>query len=432
MNVVASEHVKTEYWPWLKDTPVRLQISVNEQAKEIFFSNYILHPCNHGLSPGYLERLPELLSRSEKRSTLELCCSATSLAYLAVLSQQNDIKVYAHQTYDRALAALSKSITDPEDLSSDGTLTAILVIDFFDMFLGERTQHSGPHSKALAAILAMRKESMLLSPTGFSIFRVAYQRVQTEQILSIVSGGTVNRDQIELERCLAMLNPSSIYTQLTTANQDILKLCAQTENVLRADDEEIARAQVCATVKFETTELYTKLVLEDEAHFPSLRSREVYRPHNAPRPANAIIEETKLLVYHDLWLANEWTLHQGFRLILLDYLARLLHFLLDNEIRTTSTWDKAKFSQQLANVLESLEAVAEAIFASVPMLAGTIDDEGNFFSDARGKRIGAFFILSPLKLISAAHHTSLGMKTKARSLLQQMHLYMELATMVTD
>lgn len=428
-SVLARHALMIDSCSWLRDIPASLSVSLNDQANDIFFSNYILHPCNHGLSPGYLERLPELLSASEKRSTLECCCSAASLAYLAVVSQQNDIKIRAHQTYQRALTALNKSITTPADVSSNRIVTALLVVDFFDMFLGQNPQHLGPHSKALAAVLALRNESILLSMTGFSTFRVANQRVQIQQILSIVSGEDAGTTLVEQKRCLGMLNPASIYTQLTMANQKIISICSCAEKLLRSEDKEASQVQTCVGLISEMKELYSCITTANETRLSSLRSREVHRPSDAPRPTNAIIDETKLLVYHDLWSANEWTLHQGFLLILLDYIARLLHLLLKTGEHAASFRNVAVLNQEFSGVLSSLQAVVEAIFASVPMLAGTIDGEGNFFPDVRGKRIGAFLVLSPLKLICVAQHTSLDQKTKATNLLQQMHLYMGRVTM---
>jgi hypothetical protein len=57
-----------------------LELTVADKARDVFYSEWILHPCNHGTSPGYMDVLPVMDSRVTSTSALHLAVEAFALA----------------------------------------------------------------------------------------------------------------------------------------------------------------------------------------------------------------------------------------------------------------------------------------------------------------------------------------------------------------
>lgn len=392
-------------------------MSIEDQAAEAMMSNFMLHPCNHGYSPGYLERLPEMLTQSKAESTLRLCTYATSTAYLAVSLNKNDIRIRAYQIYGKALSAISKALQNSTQACSDATLMALLVLDFFELFLGDEEGPFGSHSKALPKILDLRGESLLMSQVGWSLFRVAVQRLQ---ILQIVSNDPTTSTNVS--GWIDMLNDAQLYTRFMTHNQKTIVLCNEAKKLLRTSGENI-NAEQCLELSKQMSQLDDTISAEQSRIEPTLRSSSIYRPPDAPRPSDAVIETTDLMVYHDLWLANEWTTNQAFRLTLLDTLVQILLSLSRHYAHTGTSSNETSY--QISTVTESINDTAGKIIASAPMLAGTVDQYGNFYGVAQGKSIGAYFLLFPLKTVLTSSYASQTMKNQAEVLIAWMRQRMK-------
>jgi hypothetical protein len=79
---------------------------------------------------GYLTDLPSLYAQSNPGSALWNAVPTCSLASFAQASRSTDMARGAQQQYINALSSLCKAIEDPALVAENGTLMALLVLDF--------------------------------------------------------------------------------------------------------------------------------------------------------------------------------------------------------------------------------------------------------------------------------------------------------------
>lgn len=95
------------------------------------FSQYTLPPSSHTVHNGYLTDLPSLYAQSNPGSALWNAVLTCSLASFAQASRSKDMARAAQQQYTNALSSLCKAIEDPALVAENGTLMALLVLDFY-------------------------------------------------------------------------------------------------------------------------------------------------------------------------------------------------------------------------------------------------------------------------------------------------------------
>ena len=76
--------------PWLNEQaftsiPESLGSTIESKARDIFYSEWILHPSNHGSSPGYMDILPEMEALAESSSALHFAVEALTFANIQTL-----------------------------------------------------------------------------------------------------------------------------------------------------------------------------------------------------------------------------------------------------------------------------------------------------------------------------------------------------------
>ncbi|RKU46122.1 hypothetical protein DL546_006782 [Coniochaeta pulveracea] len=178
-----------DYW-WLSRralavVPGPLKRDVETRAVERFFLNWILHPSNQGISPGYMSELPMLYHGAQQYSVLWLAVRAMAFADMRNERAENvPFQVKARQHYGAALTAMRAAIDGQKDLGDDGMLTAMLLIDHFELMYLARNDPLSAHSEAIRHVLQTRGEGQLYTPTRFSLWRLTHYRLQAWQTLS--------------------------------------------------------------------------------------------------------------------------------------------------------------------------------------------------------------------------------------------------------
>ena len=122
-------------YPWVKNVPQASAPSAEDQAVSQFFEKYVMYPCNHGSSPGFLEQLPGLFGEvnSEGRSALRWAVRAAAYASLSNERDDPALGNNAIKCYGRALSALAKSLADTSVAPDDHILMTVVVLDLFEV-----------------------------------------------------------------------------------------------------------------------------------------------------------------------------------------------------------------------------------------------------------------------------------------------------------
>jgi len=100
-----------------------------------FFEKYVMYPCNHGSTPGFLENLPSLFKESHVEGRLALRWAVRAAAYASLSCEISDGNLgdRALQCYGLALSALGEALADPKQAPDDYTLMTVVVLDIFEV-----------------------------------------------------------------------------------------------------------------------------------------------------------------------------------------------------------------------------------------------------------------------------------------------------------
>lgn len=129
-----STNSKSPY-PWVKNVPQASTPSGEEQAVSEFFERYVMYPCNHGSSPGFLEQLPGLFAEVKGEGRVALRWAVRAAAYASISNGRDEPTLgnKAIQCYGRALSALAESLTDINAAPDDHILMTVVVLDLFEV-----------------------------------------------------------------------------------------------------------------------------------------------------------------------------------------------------------------------------------------------------------------------------------------------------------
>ena len=128
---------RTSY-PWLNaraliTLPEPPKRELETRAVDRFFVDWVLHPT-YGLSPGFLQDLPLLYYSSAPASALEHAVRAVAFADTKNAQTHGRLfAVEARRHYGLALTRLREAAGEGETLTSDGNLSALLLIDTFEV-----------------------------------------------------------------------------------------------------------------------------------------------------------------------------------------------------------------------------------------------------------------------------------------------------------
>ena len=122
-------------YPWVKNVPQASAPSAEDQAISQFFQKYVMYPCNHGSSPGFLEQLPGLFGEVNSEGRLALRWAVRAAAYASLSNERDDPALgnNAIKCYGRALSALADSLAKTKAAPDDHILMTVVVLDLFEV-----------------------------------------------------------------------------------------------------------------------------------------------------------------------------------------------------------------------------------------------------------------------------------------------------------
>jgi Fungal specific transcription factor domain len=112
--------------------PPILGLNWERQSVLYFFDQYVMPPDARG-NPGWLEFLPDLHEASNETSCLKPSLAAVSYANLANQSSIPWMSVQARHSYGEALRSINSALRDPEQVTTDETLTAVFLLGLFEV-----------------------------------------------------------------------------------------------------------------------------------------------------------------------------------------------------------------------------------------------------------------------------------------------------------
>jgi hypothetical protein len=151
-----------------------------------FIYHYVEPPSMHGL-PGYLEFLPTMLNSAD--TSLQTSLLAASLASLANVSGNEQLRTESRIQYGRALRSLHAALSNKATVAEDHTLLAIVLLQKYEVGVSQsRYDHANgtrpSPATSICARIHMRKplprscvsDARITrpSPTGQAAYRDLY------------------------------------------------------------------------------------------------------------------------------------------------------------------------------------------------------------------------------------------------------------------
>ncbi|KAF2106441.1 hypothetical protein BDV96DRAFT_617327 [Lophiotrema nucula] len=408
-----SDHRLRESYPWLNywaltQIPNSLKRDAETRAIERFFVNWTLYPDNRGLSPGYMDDLPRLYYSTEADSVL--WSSVRAVAYADIGGGSFQVK--ARQQYGTALNQMRVIANDQQQIASDTTLYATLLMDDFELMYLGRNDPLGPHRDAIKHILRNRGDGQLYTPTRFSLWRLIHYRLQFWQMLS--------RDEpiMEQQAWLSKLNLERPELRICAEVLKMHVLNAAAKQLAQTSDRiEAIRANQLDRVQQLIQDIQNHLVVTEswtsemaavwKVHIDDRRSIGQFQTDdigtiipmpNFPYPT--------FLSYDDLWLAYIWNFYSANLMILRESLVDMLSLANRMQGQGSPNIDQTEGLRQQRDWIEQLSA---SILGSFPMLLGFTDGKtqpGWSRLPQQGKMAGRLFALFAMWAIQKAKFTS--------------------------
>jgi hypothetical protein len=122
-------------YPWTKNVPKALEPPAEDWVVSEFFEKYVMYPCNHSSSPGFLEYLPCLFEEVKTKGRQALRWAVRAAAYASISNDQDNSLLgnKALECYGLALSALAQSLKDPGVKPDDYILMTVVVLDLFEV-----------------------------------------------------------------------------------------------------------------------------------------------------------------------------------------------------------------------------------------------------------------------------------------------------------
>ncbi|KAH8899986.1 hypothetical protein GQ53DRAFT_676167 [Thozetella sp. PMI_491] len=396
----------------IAEVPAPLRRDVETRAVERFFVNWTLHPSNHA-SAGHMHDLPSLFQGAQPDSALYLAVRAVAFADMKNESAEGvPFYIKARQQYGATLNRVRAMVNNRDDLGSDQVLSAMLLIDNFELVYLARKDPVGAHSQAIRHVLRSRDETHFYSPSRFSLWCVAHYRLQSWQTLlrerpdaqQIAWVSKLNLERPDLRICGYVLHMNilsalaKILTQTAESDESMRIQKINEANRLAQEIQDLA-----ATVESWTSEMTRIWNTKFEDPQSIARPQDVDESPNFPIPR---FPYPHLISYDDLWLAYIWNFYAASQIVLRESLVDVINYIATIQGQGEPDEDGKPITQKQRDWVDVL---SNAIIGSFPMLLGfTVRHEQIERPQLprQGRMAGRLFALFSMWAIQRANFTS--------------------------
>ncbi|OHE96244.1 hypothetical protein CORC01_08462 [Colletotrichum orchidophilum] len=169
---------------WFKNIPGGLTNPLDEQASCLFLSEFVNVPLT-STARGYYAFLPHFLGRGDISVCLSMAFKATSMAALAMRQSKGargPALLRAQEHHVAALRAVGQAIADPEEIDSDQTLGAVLMLAFYEVLMSKDSMKEYiSHLKGAAKIVQVRGQKCLETDEGREMFAMTRNQCMSVQ-----------------------------------------------------------------------------------------------------------------------------------------------------------------------------------------------------------------------------------------------------------
>lgn len=173
--------------------PRSLSISINDQAKDLFYYNYVIGP----IKPfNFLLSFHSPTCRDEQ---LNRSVEAVALAYLNYQRQSPSAEEEARQQYISALSLTGAAVRKPSQTDQDSTILAILLLDLYEKITGKEPAFHGAwaaHLSGALALVRLRDDQQFTKPSVFQML----MRLSTNLLISCVASNRPVCDELVILR----------------------------------------------------------------------------------------------------------------------------------------------------------------------------------------------------------------------------------------
>lgn len=303
----------------------------------------------------------------------------------------------AASAHGDTLRKLRQALADDEGSKQDETLLTMLVLDFYELMAGGRSQTLGTHTQGLAAVVAQRGRDQVHDSIGWNLFRVAHRRIQTLQL--ITSAGPL-ADSVQL---LGTLNPELPEVRLASATVGVNDVLHQAKNCLNDPSPEpaILGSLIVRMKELDATLQSWRLGLPAAWHFiPSESSQEGMEQASEDHT-------TPTHYYHDLWIADTWNYGRLCRILLLETIMRC-YLRLGRANVEYAMVDAVACEQTITTAPTVVRRLIDDIVASAPFLMGPSDSgTRNAHTTPVHTFLGMYLLQPALAVIKSASSATL-------------------------
>jgi hypothetical protein len=216
--------------------------------------------------------------------------------------------------------------------------------------------------------------------------------------------------------------PSSLpEVQLEKHNHEISKICSRARLLL----EQITSADLS---KRELLQLVKEMHALDRTAVTWRTTSSHWSFQMRPRSsvADAGFDVTHLpemlQLHRDVWIAYEWNYHRAARLTLHEQLIRCLEAAASPADDADATADLELLKAASVGIVRQL---CEDVLSTVPQMLADVDNQGNPMDDVgeKGRGLGAYFLLWPIKLIKRCPWATESQRTKGAVVFERIREY---------
>ena len=340
-----------------------VSIAIDDKARTAFFSHYVL-----GLSKTY-DVIEALYIQPNLEKHLSASIDAVSLAFFSFQHQSPKTLELARERYSHALSALKKSLHTQENLRSNSTLAAVLLLDLFEKITGTTTPPpdvSTTHVKGALSLVSLRSHEELHN-NNISL-RLA-KRLSVNLLIScLVTNSPIPSQLVQLR---SDLQP---YVHKDDPKEKLSGLIMKYCNILTG----IQEGELSAVA---TIEAARNLDLGFKALGDGVPSGWQYCTFQINEPSELVLGD-RLDIYPGHFVTQVWNVLRFMRILLQNLIA-------DSEKKLDKT-------VTLVETINTIDAIAKGICASVPQYTGYSHEKITKRSNAAIQRLRCYTLLCPL------------------------------------
>lgn len=351
-----------------------------------FLGHYVVRQS--GPSTGFLDYTFAILAQEDGNEMLEGAILALGFTGLARTTQQRDLMHRSTMMYARTKERIDRALAEPHEARKDSTIVTMLILALYE-FSNKRSLESWKHHiTGATSLLTLRGKSQLSTPIGIQIFKdifshlllsciyVAVPMPPRMRMLRIEAAEAVGASDPYWVATWAAVELLDLYQHIRPTGYSFLSSNPASSSTSYYSSTAVGRSGT-SNMPVQDLERHLYQALEIDQRLERLSSEcspeWKFAVKRKQHPATSLdpicVQGDVYHIYHDVWVANVWTLIRICRIMSTHAIG---HLVLRAANADGNWFFSNEYADRLQQVSRTMMGIRDDILASVPHQMGYV------------------------------------------------------------